>query len=112
MILHLKRFAIDLKCLTFIKRQDQVELSQDLDLQPWCLDQVDQLASEFQLRCIVNHLGSGPNRGHYVADVLDPSLKQWRTYDDATMIKQMDKDMISERSKTCYILAYVHQDLN
>lgn len=110
MILHLKRFAFDMPSMSYVKRKDHITLSKDLDLNPWCMSKADALSSEFQLRCIVNHLGSGHSKGHYVADVLDPAVQQWRTYDDAVM-KRNAGDMTEKRGATCYLLAYINKDL-
>lgn len=63
MIIHLKRFAVDYESLSPIKRQDCVKVGTLLDLNTWCLDKGDALSSEFQLRCVVNHLGQTHNKG-------------------------------------------------
>lgn len=112
MIIHLKRFGMDWNTMSMLKRTDKVKLTQELDLAQWCLSKLDVVNSEFELRCIINHLGDGAMKGHYVADVYDTALQQWRTYDDAVMERCSERDMASERQSTCYLLAYVNSDRN
>eukprot|EP00158_Paraphelidium_tribonemae_P005590 Partr_v1_DN27419_c0_g1_i6_m71729 putative ubiquitin carboxyl-terminal hydrolase len=68
------------------------------------------ISSRYNLRCSISHMGESPVAGHYICDVYDEELKQWKCYNDETMKIIGDHHEFQQRRKTtAYLLFYVQE---
>ena len=138
LLLHFKRFIVDISddytSITYRKNQSDVLFEDKLDLTEerggvlaeFVADGVtmpvpdfDEDSHAYQIRSVVNHIGSSASCGHYTADAarLTPSSassemsdngeeRQWKRFNDSYVTSISPDDALKESSRTAYMVMY------
>lgn len=129
LLLHLKRFVVDISpdfsSITYTKNRAAVILEKEITLDDDSGVVTDFLSSDcsfpngagrenlknacYEIRSVVNHMGSSVSCGHYTNDSIktyDGGIREWTTFndDDVTLISA--DAAIEESRQTAYIVLY------
>jgi ubiquitin C-terminal hydrolase len=120
MLLHLKRFIVDVSpdytSISYRKDQSAVSFEEDLGFEE---DGVlsDFLAADvslpegdtYAIRSVVNHIGSSASCGHYTADAkrqYSNGHREWTRFNDSYVSKISSQNAIQNSSQTAYMIVY------
>ena len=129
LLLHFKRFIVDISddytSITYRKNQsdvlfeDKLELAEDKggvlgefvaeDVSMPELDFDDTGDRTYQIRSVVNHIGSSAACGHYTADaarVCPSGGRQWNRFNDSYVSSISSEEAMKESSRTAYMVMY------
>eukprot|EP00540_Astrosyne_radiata_P003926 CAMPEP_0116845014 /NCGR_PEP_ID=MMETSP0418-20121206/13024_1 /TAXON_ID=1158023 /ORGANISM="Astrosyne radiata, Strain 13vi08-1A" /LENGTH=494 /DNA_ID=CAMNT_0004476063 /DNA_START=174 /DNA_END=1658 /DNA_ORIENTATION=- len=121
LLLHLKRFIVDVSpdytSITYRKNQSPVAFEDKINvvedgLEGFFSSNVSLPATrrEFQIRSIVNHIGSSASCGHYTADshrLYRTGEREWTRFNDSNVSRIAPNEAMSESSKkTAYLILY------
>jgi ubiquitin C-terminal hydrolase len=110
LVIHLKRFAMDLPTRKITKSSSCLELSMQLDLNDIPLVDNSLSSTSYELQAVVSHLGSSMEYGHYTCDVRSEN-GIWCTYDDSLVFDLGgDAKLQSARKTDAYILFYIPKE--
>lgn len=115
LLLHLKRFIVDVKDgeVTWRKSTARVETKASVSLQSFTSDQEKKDENQrYKLQGVVRHIGKNAVSGHYTADaernIPSGQKKQWVSFDDGiSSIASIERILENERSqRNNYIMIY------
>jgi hypothetical protein len=83
LVLHLKRFEMDMSSGNLYKRSDPVEAASEILPRKFINSSHSSSENEepYVLKCVIHHIGKSINEGHYMADVCGTD-GTWRRYND------------------------------
>jgi len=98
---HLKRFRWGES--SYSKVSTPVEYPFDLDLSPFCCEDLDFQNCHYMLSAVIQHHGLSANHGHYTAFVRNIEEKVWIHYDDRKVRIMQSDEMFNVQA---YLLFY------
>ena len=117
LVLHLKRFAYDLKKNDILKLHHSVSFPMVLEMEDVFLNNNNnnnnnnkasssESSKSYKLHAVVCHVGTGTDNGHYYAFV-DPHCDgRWHRFDDAKVTRVPEATVFKEGIGGAYLLQY------
>jgi ubiquitin C-terminal hydrolase len=129
LLLHLKRFDVDVSpdfsSITYTKNQSSVVVDKEITLDDDSGAFSDFLSSDctfpagvskdslrnasYEIRSIVNHIGSSVGCGHYTNDSMkmyNDGIRKWTRFNDSNVTLLAPEEAIEDGKQTAYIVLY------